>query len=75
MRHCCCESEFANAERGWERGYGPPPWAGWQDWERGPRHGWRYDEPTKAERKESLEVFKKHLEERLSDVSEELGKL
>ena len=75
MKHCCGEREFAHAERGWGRGYGPPPWAGWEDWERGARYGWRYAEPTKAERKDALEAFKKHLEERLADVNDELGKL
>jgi hypothetical protein len=37
--------------------------------------GWDYGGPTKAERKEWLEAFKKHLEERLSDVNEEIGEL
>jgi len=36
--------------------------------------GWGYG-PTKAERKQWLEEFKKHLEERLSDVNEEIAKL
>jgi hypothetical protein len=32
-------------------------------------------EPTKAERKEAVEAFKKRLEEKLADVDEELRKL
>lgn len=70
MWHRCCwgEPEFAPGPmRGWMRGYGPPPWA----W----RWGWPFAGPTKAERKEWLEAFKKHLEERLADVNEELSKL
>jgi hypothetical protein len=53
--------------RGWMRGYGPPPWARY--W------GWPFAGPTKAERKEWLEAFKKHLEERLAEVNEELSQL
>lgn len=75
--YCCCgEPEFTpGVGRGWGRGYGPPPWA-WPRWgESGPRWGWPFAGPTKAERKEWLEAFKKHLEGRLADVNEELGKL
>jgi len=70
MWHRCCwdEPKFASgAGHGWGRAYGPPPWA----W----RWGWPFAGPTKAERKEWLEAFKKHLEERLADVNEELSKL
>ena len=48
--------------------------AGWGS-ERAPHLGWLYGGPTKSERKEWLEGFKKHLEERLSEVNEDLGKL
>jgi hypothetical protein len=47
--------------------YGPSPWS--RQWGR-----W-WGRPTKAERKEWLEVHKKQLQEELSDVEEELGKL
>lgn|GEM_PF-1989643 len=72
MRHCGCESEFASTCHGWGHGYGSREWAG-----RGCGHhgGWRHVEPTPEERKEALEAFKKHLEERLADVNDELGKL
>lgn len=67
--HCCWDDpRFApRPMRGWMRGYGPPPWA-WH-W------GWPFAGPTKTERKEWLEAFKKHLEERLAEVNEELSKL
>lgn len=66
MWHYCCwdEPRFAPGPM---RGYGPPPWA-WH-W------GWPFAGPTKTERKEWLEAFKKHLEERLAEVNEELSKL
>ena len=70
---CCCDDTPAWAERrarGWGAGYGPPPWAGsGYGSEFGP--AWR--QPGKAERKEWLESFKKHLEARLADVNEELA--
>jgi len=68
----CCDEPAAvhHGRHGWGRGYGPPPWA----WEGGPYFGWPFAGPTKAERKEWLEALKKHLEERLADVSEELSK-
>jgi len=53
--------------RRWGRAFGPPPWA----W----RWSWPFAGPTKAERKEWLEALKKHLEERLAEVNEELSKL
>jgi len=61
---CCC----GGPEQAFRSGvYGPPPWAHrWGRW-----YGW----PTKAERKEWLEEHKKRLQEELSDVEEELGKL
>ncbi len=71
---CGCQGEARFERHGRGRGYGPPPWAG-RGWETGPGFGWPFGGPTKAERKESLEAFKKHLEERLADVNDELGKL
>jgi len=68
---CCCywgEPEFSPGPmRRWGRAFGPPPWA----W----RWSWPFAGPTKAERKEWLEALKKHLEERLAEVNEELSKL
>ena len=56
---------------GYRKPYGPPPW--WE--EEAPRWGWWWGGPTKSERKEWLEALKKHLEERLEEVNEELKKL
>lgn len=77
MRNCCGEREFAHAGHGWGRGYEPMACT-----ERhgcgcgcGSGYGRRCDEPSEAERKQDLEAFKKHLEERLAAVTEELGKL
>lgn len=75
MCHCDCEPEFAHGGRGWSRGYGPRSRSERRGCRCGYGYGWRYDEPTKAERKQDLEAFKKHLEERLADVNDELGKL
>lgn len=61
----CCADVVESAPGG--RVYGPPPWAGYGDW---PVVG-----PTKAERREWLEAHKKRLQERLSDVDDELNKL
>ncbi len=68
--------------RGHGEGYGAGRAAGWgHEWAphfgraHGGGMGWSYGGPTKAERKEWLEGFKKHLEERLSDVNEELAEL
>lgn len=73
--YCCCQPEPVHHERhGWGRGYGPPPWAWRWAWEGGPYAGWPFAGPTRAERKEWLEALKKHLEERLADVNEELSK-
>lgn len=70
MCNCQCwnDEPGPSFERGWARGgwYGPPPSA---------RFGWGGFGPTKAERKERLESFKKHLEERLAEVAEELGRV
>ena len=70
----CCDDMPERAERnarGWGAGFGPPPWAGsGYGGEFGP--AWQ---PGQAERKEWLESFKKHLEARLADVNEELGKV
>ena len=75
----CCggQGHGRMADRGYGECHGPGHMAGWGD--EGMHHfgggfGWSYGGPTKAERKEWLEGFKKHLEERLSDVNEELGK-
>jgi|YNPNPStandDraft_1061719.scaffolds.fasta_scaffold29528_2 hypothetical protein len=69
----CCDDMPEWAERRarrWGASF-PPPWAGsGYGWEFGPM--WQ---PGKAERKEWLEALKKHLEARLADVNEELGKL
>jgi hypothetical protein len=46
--------------------FGPPPWA---------RFWWGGHDPTKTERKESLEDLKQHLEEELAEVTKELGTL
>jgi len=47
--------------------YGPSPWTRrWGHW---------LGRPTKAERKEWLEVHKKRLQEELTDVEEQLGDL
>ncbi|MCL5951925.1 MAG: hypothetical protein M1132_09420 [Chloroflexi bacterium] len=70
----CCEEETDSEERRgrrWGAGYGPPPWAG-------SGYGWGFGPtwmPGPAERKETLEALKKHLEARLADVNAELGKL
>ncbi len=77
-RCCCDEPEFAHGRhREGRRHFGPPPWASRGGWgsEGGPRFGWPFAGPTKAERKGWLETFKQHLEERLADVNEELEKL
>lgn len=65
---CYADEPGPAHERSWAHGhrYGPPPWA---------RFWWGGYGPTKTERKESLEAFKKHLEERLAEVAEELGRL
>jgi ABC-type transporter lipoprotein component MlaA len=75
-RCCCDEPAFAYGRR-W-RGrhhYGPPFWAARWGWEGGPHFDWPFAGPSKAERKEWLEAFKQHLEERLAEVNEELEKL
>ena len=72
MRHCGCESELASTGHGRGRGFAARSQAGRGC---GCRGGWGHDEPTKEERKESLESFKKHLEERLADVNDEISKL
>ncbi len=61
---------------GGSRGYGHGPGreAG-SGYEPEPHFGRLYGGPTKSERKEWLEGFKKHLEERLSEVNEDLSKL
>jgi len=61
----CCGDVPVFAPRG--REYGPPPWA----W----RWGSPFWEPTKAERREWLEAYKKRLQEHLTDVDDELSKL
>ncbi len=66
MPCCCCADVTEFAPR--ERGYGPPPWAGYWG-------GPFAEPPTKAERKEWLEARRKRLQERLADVDDELGKL
>ena len=63
---------------GYRKPYGPPPWSPWQEVEETPhppRWGWWWGGPTKSERKGWLEALKKHLEERLEEVNEELKKL
>jgi len=83
---CCgCGEGRGHGRMGGEgrgEGYGPGRMAGW-GYEGAPHlggghgggFGWAYGGPTKAERKEWLEEFKKHLEERLSDVNEEIAAL
>jgi len=67
---CCCEQAFDE----------PFPWframaARYRaHWPRSWYPAWR-DEPTKSERKEALEAAKRHLEERLAEISDELGAL
>lgn len=61
----CCAEVPAFVPRG--RAYGPSPWA----W----RWGSPFWEPTKAERREWLEAYKKRLQEQLADVDDDLGKL
>lgn len=65
----CCSGSPAGPEGEAFRGRmcGPAPWA--PRW----RHG--YERPTKAERKEWLEEQKRRLQEELSEVDDELGKL
>ncbi len=66
---CCNWAPGPSFTQKWGRGYryGPPPWM----WSRGSgEYG-----PTKSEHKEDLEALKKHLEERLAEVNEALGKL
>ncbi len=73
QRGGCCDDQSERAERnarGWGAGFGPPPWAG-SGYGREFNPAWQ---PGQAERKEWLESFKKHLEARLADVNEELGK-
>jgi hypothetical protein len=72
MRQCRCDSEVASAGHGWGRGFAARSRSGQGC---GHRRGSCHDEPTQEERKEALEAFKKHLEERLADVNDELGKL
>lgn len=66
---CCCYGPglAAGWKREWERGYGPPPRTCWE-----PSWGLRSDWPTRTEYKERLEAFRKHLEDRLADIDEEL---
>jgi hypothetical protein len=71
----CCDDVPAWEEhraRRWGAGYGPAPWAGSGY---GSEFGPAWWQPGKTERKERLESFKKHLEARLADVNEELGKM
>lgn len=62
------------------RGYGRASRRGRGSWgpawgfEEGPGYGWHLGGPTKTERREWLEALKKHLEERLAEVEEELTK-
>lgn len=63
---CRCCGEISESASG-GREYGPPAWAGRWDWLLG--------EPTKGERREWLEAYKKRLQERLADVDDELNKL
>jgi hypothetical protein len=72
MRHCGCESELASTGHAWGRGFAARSQAGRGC---GCRGGWSHEEPTNEERKEALESFKKHLEERLADVNDEISKL
>ncbi len=58
---------------GYRKPYGPPPW--WEEEAPHPHWGWYWGGPTKSERKRWLEELKKHLEERLEEVNEELKKL
>ena len=62
---------------GYRKAYGHPPWSPWHGAEETPhpRWGWSWGGPAKSERKEWLEALKKHLEERLDEVNEELKKL
>jgi len=62
---------------GW--GYGPPPWArhawGEEPWGAPGAYG-GYGPPTgPGERKAALEAAKQHLERRLAELNEELGRL
>jgi hypothetical protein len=72
MCRCCWDwqPEFALRERAYA-----PPWAGRWWGQGGPRFGWPDAGPTKTERKEWLEALKKHLEERVADINEELSKV
>lgn len=72
----CCGRRGHGAGYGSGRtaGFGPAhgsPWGG----QFGGGFGYGFWGPTKPERKEWLEAFKKHLEERLAEVNEELGTL
>ncbi len=84
---CCGGDCRQNRGRGWRYGSGRDEFLGsgrFGGWSPEMAHhfgggygggfGWGHG-PTKAERKEWLENFKKHLEERLSDVNEEIEKL
>ncbi len=66
---CCNWAPGPAFEQNRRRGYryGPPPWM--RFW------GSSCYGPTKSEHKEDLEALKKHLEEQLAEVTEELGKL
>ncbi len=71
MYSMCCHGGGGRGQ-GPGRRFGRFAGRGYED---APHFGWEaYGGPTKPERKEWLEALKKHLEERLSEVSEELAK-
>ncbi len=79
-RYCYWEGPgFAHGPgRRWKWVFGVPPWA-WHvgvgvGWAGGVDFIWPFG-PTKAQRREWLEAFKKHLEEVLAEVNEELSQM